>query len=131
MVWYRLAGRLLKLDLPVGLTLWRTECPGGLGRRVRGVALGRGAVGLLDGAQAGGDAGFAGGDGLPVAAAVGAFGQVVGVSLDFAEVGFAFVGVPGDREQGDVRGGGRADETDSMGLGDESGHVNDRGGVRE
>src|SRR5580704_17260887 len=117
MVWYGLAGRLLKLDLPVGLTLWRTECPDGLGRTGPGVVLGRGAVGLLDGSQAGSDAGFAGGDGLAIAAAVGAFGQVLGVPLDFVEVGFAFVGVPGDREQGDVRGGGIEDEADGLALG--------------
>ena len=88
-----------------------------------------GAVGLLDGAQAGGDAGFAGGDSLAVAAAVGAFGQVLGVPLDFAEVGFAFVGVPGDREQGDVGGGGIQDEADGLAFGVVAGHGDDRGAV--
>jgi hypothetical protein len=67
--------------------------------------LGRGAVGLFDGAQPGGYAGLAGGDGLAVASAVGAFGQVLAGPFDFADVGFAFVGVGGGGEQGDVRGG--------------------------
>ena len=88
---------------------------------MRGAVLGGGAVGLLDGAQAGGDAGFAGGDGLAVASAVGAFGQVLAGAFDFAEVGFAFVGVPGDREQGDVRGGGVEDEADGLAFGDRGG----------
>ena len=114
MVWYGLAGRLLKLDLPVGLTLWRTECPGGLGRPGRGVVLGRGAIGLLDGAQPGGDAGLAGGDGLAVLPAVGVLGQVLADLLDFADVGFALVGVGGDREQGDVGGGGVQDQADGL-----------------
>jgi hypothetical protein len=43
---------------------------------------------------------------LAVAAAVGVFGQVLAVAFDFADVGFAFVGVGGDGEQGDVGGGG-------------------------
>ncbi len=68
-------------------------CFDGLGRRDREVGFGGGLVGVLDGAQAGGDAGLAGGDGLAVAAAVGAFGPGLGVALDFAEVGFAFTGV--------------------------------------
>ena len=75
------------------------------------------AVGAFDGAQAGGDAGFAGGDGLAVAAAVGAFGQGLAVAFDFADVGFAFVGVGGDGEQGDVGGGGVQDEADGLAVG--------------
>ena len=67
--------------------------------------LGRGAVGLFDGAQPGGYAGLAGGDGLAVASAAGTFGQVLAGPFDFADVGFAFVGVGSDGEQGDVRGG--------------------------
>jgi hypothetical protein len=67
--------------------------------------VGRGAVGLFDGAQPGGYAGLAGGDGLAVSSAVGAFGQVLAGPFDFADVGFAFVGVGSDGEQGDVRGG--------------------------
>ena len=55
-----------------------------------------GAVSVLDGSQPGGDPGLAGGDGLAVAAAVGAFGQVVAGAFDLADVGFAFVGVGGD-----------------------------------
>jgi hypothetical protein len=54
------------------------------------------AVGAFDSAQTGGYAGFAGGDRLAVSAAVGAYGQGLGVALDFADVGFAFVGVGGD-----------------------------------
>ena len=117
--WLRSRGSRLGLyiDFSVGLKFSGTGCSGRLGRVVRGVVVDGRAVGLFDGAQAGGDAGFAGGDGLAVAAAVGAFGQVLGVSLDFVEVGFAFVGVPGDREQGDVRGGGIEDEGDGLALG--------------
>jgi hypothetical protein len=53
-----------------------TECPGGFGWRRRGVVPSRRLVSVLDGAQPGGDPGFAGGDGLAVASAVGSFGQV-------------------------------------------------------
>ena len=60
----------------------RAESPR-LGRRIGGVALECCAVGLLDGAQTAGYAGFAGGDSLAVLSAVGAFGQVLGVPLDF------------------------------------------------
>ena len=49
-----------------------------------------GPVGLFYGSQAGGDAGFAGGDGLAVTSAVGAFGQVLAELLDLADVGFAY-----------------------------------------
>ena len=87
------------------------------------------AVGLLDGAQAGGDAGFAGGDGLAVAAAVGVFGQGLAVAFDFADVGFAFVGVGGDGEQGDVGGGGVQDEADGLGLGVSADQGEDAGAV--
>jgi hypothetical protein len=81
-----------------------TTCPSGLRWTERGVAVDGHAVGVLDGAQAGGYAGFARGDGLAVAAAVGVFGQAVAESFDFADVGFAFVGVRGDG------GGGVKDE---------------------
>ena len=50
-----------------------------LGRPEHGVALDGYPVGVLDGAEAGGYPGFAGGDGLAVAAAVGAFGQALAV----------------------------------------------------
>jgi hypothetical protein len=64
---------------------------------------------VFDGAQAGGYPGFAGGDGLAVALAVGAFGQVAAEAFDFADVGFSLVGVsvlPGveDSDEGGVRG---------------------------
>jgi hypothetical protein len=49
---------------------------GGLRRPKCDVALDCCPVGLFDGAQAGGDSGFAGGDGLAVAAAVGVSGRV-------------------------------------------------------
>ena len=81
-------------------------CSGGLGRREPFVAIERCPVGQLDGPQSDGDPGLAGGNGLAVAPAVGALGQVLAESLDLAEVGFAFVGVRGDGEQGDVGGGG-------------------------
>ena len=49
--------------------------------------------------------------------------------LDFAEVGFAFVGVCGDGEQGDVRGGGVQDQADGLGLGVAAGQGQDPGAV--
>jgi hypothetical protein len=54
----------LQLDLRAGLKLRRTECPGGLLRLGLCAALDGGAVGVLDGAEPGGDPGLAGGDGL-------------------------------------------------------------------
>ena len=77
----------------------------GSGALNSGVAFDRHPVGLFDGAQAGGYPGLAGGDGLAVAAAVGAFGQALAEAFYFAEVGFAFVGVGGDGEDGDAGGG--------------------------
>jgi hypothetical protein len=74
----------------------RTKRGGGLGRREHAVALHGHPIGLLNDAQPGGDPGLAGGDGLAVAAALGAFGQVLAGAFDFADVGFAFVGVGGD-----------------------------------
>jgi hypothetical protein len=71
-----------------------------------GVTLDRDTVGVLDGAEAGGYAGLAGGDGLAVALAVGVFGEGLGVALDFADVGFAFVGVGCDGEDDGAGGGG-------------------------
>ena len=79
--------------------------------------LGGGAVGVLDGAQPGGDPGFAGGDGLAVAPAVGVFGQAAAGPLDLADVGLALVGVGGDGEQGDGGGGVVQDEADRLGFG--------------
>jgi hypothetical protein len=86
-----------------------------------------GLVGLFDGAEAGGDAGFAVGDGLAVLAAVGALGQVLGVELDFAEVGFALVGVGSDGVDGGVRGGGVQDEGDGLAAGVVAGQGGDPG----
>ena len=71
-------------------------CSSGLSRHVHAVALDGRAVGVLDGAQPGRDPGLAGGDGLAVAPAVGAFGQALAELLDFADVGVAFAGVRGD-----------------------------------
>ena len=90
---------------------------GGFGRGERGVASGRRLVSVLDGAEPGGDAGFAGGDGLAVAPAVGAVGQAGAGSFDFADVGLAFVGVRGEGEHRDARGGGVQDERDRAGVG--------------
>ncbi len=89
---------------------------GGLRQRVCGVAVDGGAVGLLDGSQPGGDPGFAGGDGLAVAAAVGAFGQAVAEAFDLADAGLSLVGVGGDGEQGDGGGGGVQNEADHLGV---------------
>src|ERR1022692_2933968 len=115
-------------SISMSATSWGERSPTGSGG-VGGVAFEGGAVGVLDGAQAGGDAGFAGGDGLAVAAAVGAFGQAVADVLDFADVGFAFVGVRGDGEQGGVGGGGVQDEADGLALGVAAGQRDDPGAV--
>ena len=93
-------GALLQLNLPVGLMPRGTMRTSGLGRPEYDVALDRYAVGAFDGSEAGGDPGFAGGDGLAVAAAVGAFGQGLAKAVYFADVSFAFVGVsPTDAAQ--------------------------------
>jgi len=101
MVW-RGFGSLLQLDLLVGRVLRRTVRSGGFRRPVGDVAFDGDAVGAFDGSESGGYACFAGGDGLAVALAVGAFGEGFAVALDFADVGFAFVGVGGDGEQDGV-----------------------------
>jgi hypothetical protein len=87
-------------DLPVkaklttvGRMLGERHAHGGLVRREHGVALDGRAVGVLGGAERGGDSSLVGGDGLAVAAAVGAFGQALAALLELAEVGFALVGV--------------------------------------
>src|SRR6266566_3070518 len=97
--------------------LSRTTWSNWLGWAELGIALDGRAVGVLDGAETGGYPGFAGGDGLAVAAAVGAFGQGLAESFYFADVGFAFVGVGGDGEDGDARGGGGEDEGDRLAVG--------------
>jgi hypothetical protein len=76
---------------------------------VCGVAVDGRAVGLLDGSQPGGDPALPGGDGLAVTPTVGVLGQALAVSFDFADVGFAFVGVGGDGEDDGVGGGGVED----------------------
>ena len=70
----------------------RAEGFGGL-KRGHGVVVDCCPVGAFYGAQASGDPGFAGGDGLPVAPAVGVLGHVLAVVLDFADVGLAVAGV--------------------------------------
>src|ERR1019366_6966831 len=91
-------GALLQFDLPVGSVLGGTTRSGGLGCPVRDIAFNCYAVGAFDGAQPGGYSRFAGGDGLAVVSAVGAFGEGFADALDFADVGFSFVGVGGDGE---------------------------------
>jgi hypothetical protein len=49
--------------------------------------------------------------------------------LDFADVGFSFVGVGGDGVHGDVGGGGVEDEADRAGLGVTAGEGEDLGAV--
>ena len=62
-------------------------------------------MGPFDCAQASGYPRFAGSDGLAVLAAVGALGEGLAEAFDFADVGFAFVGVGGDGEDRGVGGG--------------------------
>jgi hypothetical protein len=57
------------------------------------------------------------------------FGQALAGAFDFADVGFAFVGVGGDGEQGDVGGGVVQDEADHLGLGVAAGQGQDPGAV--
>ena len=109
--------------------LERAACSAEFGRRERGVAFDCYAVGPLDGAQAGGYSGFAGGDGLAVAAAVGAFGQAVAKLLDFADVGFALVGVRGDGEDRGIGGRGIQDEADGLAFGVPVGQGDDLGSI--
>jgi len=94
---------------------------------VCGVVSGHRLVGVLDGAQPGGDAGFAGGDGLAVAPAVGAVGPVGTGPLDLAGVGFALAGVRGGGEHGDAGRGGVQDQGDRAGLGVMTGQGGDPG----
>jgi hypothetical protein len=89
----------------------------GLGRPECYIALDRYAVGAFDGSQPDGYPCFAGGDGQAVAAAVGVFREGFAVALDFADVGFAFVGVGGDGEQDGVSRGGVQDEGDGLAVG--------------
>lgn len=79
--------------LSVGRMLRSTTSSGGLWRPDSCVAFNRRLVSVLDGSEMGDYPGFAGGDGLPVTAAVGPFGQGLTVGLDFTGMGFAFVSV--------------------------------------
>jgi len=62
-------------------------------------------------------------------AAPGAFAQVGAVLLDLADVGFAFVGVGGEGEHGDARGGRVQDEHDRLGFSVVAGQGGDPGPV--
>ena len=73
--------------------LRRAAFSGGLGRLEYCIAFVRCPVGVLDGAEAVGYPCLAGGDGLAVASAVGAFGQVLAKLFDLADVCFSLVGV--------------------------------------
>jgi hypothetical protein len=108
---------LAQLDLPIGRRLWKGRRHGRLWRAEDGVAVNRRAVGVLDGAEAGGYSCFAGGDGLAVASAVGALGQALAEAFDLADVGFAFVGVRGDGKDREAGGGGVQDEGDRLAFG--------------
>ena len=106
----------------------RAESPW-LGRRIGGVALDGHAVGVLDGAEPGGDAGLAGGDGLAVAPAVRALREALAELLDLTDMGLAFVGVGGDGQDGGVGGGGVQDEADRLAAGLAVGQGDDLGPV--
>jgi hypothetical protein len=93
-----------------------------------GVEVDGGAVRALDGAQARGDAGFAGGDDLAVAPAIGACEQGLAVPLDFTGAGLAVDGVGGDGVDGHAGGGLIEEETDGP-AGRVEGRL--RGGIRE
>ncbi len=97
--------------------LGRAEGSGGVRRAGRRVALVGRPAGMLDRSQPAGHPGLAGGDGLAVAPAVGAFGEALAGSLDLADVGFSLVGVRSYGEHGAVGGGGVHDEDDRLGLG--------------
>ena len=120
---------LIEFNFLVGCMPCRTGCPGWFGRRKRGVVSGRRLIGVLDGAQPRGDAGFAGGDGLAVTTAVGPVGPVATGPLDFAGVSLALVGVRGDGEHGDAGRGGVQDEGDCAGFGVVAGQGGDPGAI--
>jgi hypothetical protein len=84
----RASGSLVRFHFPVGEVVSDAERPGVLGGSKRFVVVECGAVGVLDGAQPGGEPGFAGGDGLAVGAAIGAFRESLAVAFDFPEVAF-------------------------------------------
>jgi len=72
--------RLTHFNLPVDLAL--RGATDRLRRREHSVTLDRNPIDLLDGPQSGSYPGLTGGDGLAVAPAVGAFGQVLAGPLD-------------------------------------------------
>jgi predicted transposase YbfD/YdcC len=109
-------GALLQLDLRVGCMLRSMARPDGLAQPGYSVAFDGHTVGLFDGAEAGGYPGLAGGDGLAVASAVGAFGQALAELLDLADVGLALVSVRGNGEHDGIGGGGIQDEADRLAL---------------
>lgn len=82
-----------------------------------GVVFDGGAVGVLYCSEAGGHAGFAGGDGLAVASAVGVLWQLLARLLDLADVGLSVACVGGDGVHRDVGGGDIHDEADCMAPG--------------
>jgi hypothetical protein len=84
-------------------------------------------VGLFDGAETGGNACLAGGDGPAVAVAVGVFGERLAVALDLTDVSFTFVGVSGDGEHNNISRGGVQDESDGLGFGVATGQGYRRG----
>jgi hypothetical protein len=86
-------------------------------------------VSVLNGAQPGSYAGFAGGDGLAVAPAVGAFGQADAEAFDLTNVSFALISVRGEGEHGDAGGGDVQDEGHGPGLGVVAGQGGDPGAV--
>ena len=94
--------------------LRRAACSSRFRRAKQRVAVDRCPIGVFHGAQVGGYPGLAGGDGLAVLSTVGALGQALAESFYFADVGFAFVGLGGDGEEGDAGGIGVEDEGDRL-----------------
>lgn len=110
-------GALLELNLPVSRMLRIAVCSIGLERSERGTAFDGYAVGMLDIPESVRYSCLADGDGLAVAAAIGVFGERLAVALDFADVGFAVIGVGCDGEHDGVGRGGIEDEGDGLGFG--------------
>lgn len=104
----------LQSDLPIGRVLIRAVYYSGLTQAECGGGLDGYAIGLFDGAQAGGYPRLAGGDGLAVAPAAGALGQALAELLYLADVGFSLVGV---HEDGGIGGGGIQDDPNGLALG--------------
>jgi hypothetical protein len=102
---------------PCRRMLRRAICCEGLWQREWGVALDGHPIGAFDGPQPGCYSHPAGGECPAVLSAVGAFGQAAAEPLDLADVGFALVGVRGDREHGGVGSGGIEDESNCLAFG--------------